>query len=152
MTSTFHEFFKINQHNFFPSYSLCSIFHTKICCQRSWKSSSIFIFHPKFHLWISFIHEHMAKYSFTSPNIMSHVSNNIFQIFCRHQNNISKNIHPCSLVHAHLLTSSWTSILAPPSPVGKHIIHQIFFWNNDTSYNCASWINTSIDIGACRPM
>jgi hypothetical protein len=45
----------------------------------------------------------MAKYSSISPNILSHVSNNIPKIFCSHQYNILKNI--CSCSHVHQITS-----------------------------------------------
>ncbi len=89
--------FKINQHNFFSCWLFCLVFREKnVCYQHSWKSSSIFICHPNFHPLISFIHEHMVKYSSMSPNIMSHVLNNIFQIYRWHQQNIPKRICSCS--------------------------------------------------------
>jgi hypothetical protein len=113
MTLTFHvsKISKINQHKCFPPYYFCSKFHKKIILPTFIKISFIFICHPKFHPWIYFIHEHMEKYFFTSPNILSHVSNNILQILCRCQQNIRKWIHPCSLVHAHMLTLSQNNIL-----------------------------------------
>jgi hypothetical protein len=115
VTSTFHVSNFSKQTNIIFSHSFVQFFAKKSLLLTFMKMFIHFHFSSTFSSKKSFIHEHMAKYPSISPNILSHVSNNIFQILCWHQQNIPKKYLPmltsscspihCSRSHVHKITS-----------------------------------------------